>query len=162
MTQPSSSSASPLPAAAPGPFTLERADQLLVITERLNTLIVGEIQALKMRRLDGASADYEEKERLCHAWRLEVGRIKADPRLLAGIDEGRKAALREAAKRLEAALEGHAMAVAAMKEVTEGIVRAIVGEVASQRAAPPAYGRSGQVSNGPQRDSSGLAVDAKA
>lgn len=144
------------------PLSIERADQLLAMTERLHTLVSSEIEAIKGRRLDGASADFEEKERLCHAWRLEVARIKQDPGAIAGIDEGRKTALKAAAQRLEAALEGHAYAVAAMKEVTEGIVRAIAGELASQRAAPTGYGRSGQVNQGPQRDASGLALDAKA
>jgi hypothetical protein len=146
----------------PGPFTLERADQLLAMTQRLCTLVDNEIQALKMRSLDGASADFEEKERLSHAWRLEVGRIKADPALLAGVDAGRKTALREASQRLESALEGHAHAVNAMKEVTEGIVRAIAGEVAAQRAAPAGYGRSGQAQQPGDRSASGLALDAKA
>lgn len=149
-------------ASQPGPFTLERCDQLLAMTDRLHTLVMSEIEALNARRLDGASADFAEKERLAHTWRIEVSRIKAEPGLLAGVDEPRKTRLRDAARRLETALEGHAVAVAAMKDVTEGIVRAIAGEVAAQRAAPAGYGRQGQAAPGSPRDASGLALDAKA
>lgn len=149
-------------ASQPGQFTLERADQLLAMTERLHVLVTAEIEALNARKLDGASADFAEKERLAHTWRIEVSRIKQEPGLLAGVDEPRKQRMRDAAKRLETALESHAVAVAAMREVTEGIVRAIAGEVAAQRAAPAGYGRQGQVQPGSPRDASGLALDAKA
>jgi hypothetical protein len=139
----------------------ERAQELLAMTRRLIDLVSGEIEALRARRLDGASADWDEKERLAHAWRLEVAQIKADPSALRGVGEDRKAALRQAAEQLEDALETHARSLSAMKEVTEGLVRSIASEIASQRSAPAAYGRGGTVNPG-SRDASGLAVDAKA
>ena len=42
----------------------DRADRLLAMTKRLITLVTAEIEALKAKRLDGASADWDEKERL--------------------------------------------------------------------------------------------------
>ncbi len=147
--------------SAPAAQAADRADQLLAMASRLTTLVAAEIEAMKQRRLDGASADWSEKETLAHGWRVEIGRIKADPSLLAGLDAGRKLALREAAQTLEATLETHAAALAAMKDVTEGLVRAIAGEVASARSAPTGYGRSGQIAAEPRREASGLAVDAK-
>ncbi|MFT3722323.1 MAG: flagellar basal-body protein FlbY [Hyphomonadaceae bacterium] len=140
----------------------DRADQLQAMTERLVTLIRDEIAAVKNRTLSNNSAGWDEKERLVHSWRLEVSRVKADPTLLAGVGEDRKARLREAAKALEEGLEEHARTLNAVKTVTEGLVRSIAAEIASVRSAPAAYGRSGTVKGGERREASGLAVDAKA
>lgn len=140
----------------------DRADQLLAMTKRLITLVTAEIDAMKTKRLDGASADWDEKERLAHAWRLEVAYIKANPSALAGVEQDRKQALRESAKQLEQQLEAHARAIVAMKIVTEGLVRSIASEVATARSAPASYGRSGAVNTAAKREASGLAVDAKA
>jgi hypothetical protein len=141
---------------------LERADQLLAMTKRLISLVSAEVDALKAKRLDGASTDWDEKERLAHAWRLEVAYIKTNPAALAGIAEDRKQALRESAKQLEEQLEAHARALGAMKTVTEGLVRSIASEIATARSAPAGYGRGGAVNTATKREASGLAVDAKA
>ncbi len=140
----------------------ERATQLLAMTQRLVGLLAAEIEAVKARKLQGPSAEWHEKERLVHAWRIEVSKVKADPDLLAGISPDLKTRLREAAKELEQVLEAHAMALMATKTVTEGLVRSIAAEIASSRSAPAAYGRSGTVNTGARREASGLAVDAKA
>ncbi len=140
----------------------ERADQLLTMTRRLVGLVQAEIEALNARKLDSGGADWDEKERLVHAWRIEVSRIKADPTALAGASADLKAGLRTAARELEESLEAHALALNAMKTVTEGLVRSIAAEIASARSAPAAYGRSGTVNSGQRREASGLAVDAKA
>lgn len=140
----------------------ERADQLIAMAARLTALVNAETEAMRQRRLDGASADWAEKESLSQGWRLEIARIKADPSLLDGLDKSRRETLREASRTLEAALEAHAAGLGAMKEVTEGLVRAIADEIASARSAPAGYGRSGQIAAGPGRAASGLAVDAKA
>ena len=142
--------------------TIDRAGQLLAMTQRLIGLIEGEVEALKTRRPLGQTADWDEKERLVHAWRIEVSKIKADPALIAGIPEKLKVDLRIAAKQLEDGLETHASALMATKTVTEGLVRSIANEIASSRSAPSGYGRSGAVNASVRREASGLAVDAKA
>jgi hypothetical protein len=140
----------------------ERADQLLAMTRRLAALVGAEIASLDARRLDGASSDWDEKERLAHSWRLEVAHIKANPSAMAGVSDEMKAALKEAARELESQLAAHALSLAAMKHVTEGLVRSIASEIASVRAAPAGYGRGGIMTQQPRNTASGLAVDAKA
>lgn len=140
----------------------ERAEQLDAMTRRLVRLIGAEAEAVKAHRLSSANADWDEKERLVHAWRIEVSRIKADPAALAGLSADRKAALKQSAKALEAALESHAVALAASKAVTEGLVRSIASEVAAVRSAPSGYGRTGAVNPSQQRPASGVALNAKA
>ena len=61
------------------PEVEDRGEQLDVMTRRLIGLVANEITALREHRLSQANADWDEKERLVHAWRLEVSRIKADP-----------------------------------------------------------------------------------
>ena len=132
------------------------------MTRRLASLVTAEIAALDSRRLDGGTADWDEKERLAHTWRLEVAYIKQNPSALAGVPEATKAALREAARELETALDMHARSLAAMKHVTEGLVRSIAAEIASARSGPAAYGRGGIVNPQTRNEASGLTVDAKA
>ncbi|MDP3493738.1 MAG: flagellar basal-body protein FlbY [Hyphomonadaceae bacterium] len=140
----------------------DRATQLLAMTQRLVSLVSTEVEAVKTRKLQGPSAEWDEKERLVHAWRIEVSKVKAEPQLLAGIPADLKTSLRDAAKALEDGLETHANALMATKTVTEGLVRSIAAEIASSRSAPAAYGRSGTVNPNARREASGLAVDAKA
>lgn len=140
----------------------DRAEQLDVMTRRLIGLVGNEITALREHRLSQANADWDEKERLVHAWRLEVSRIRADPTLLAGLSAARKEALKSGSQELQRVLEAHAHALAASKEVTEGLVRSIATELAAVRSAPAGYGRAGAMNAGPNRQASGLALDAKA
>ena len=140
----------------------DRATQLLAMTQRLVSLVETEVEAVRTRKLQGPSAEWDEKERLVHAWRIEVSKVKAEPELLAGIPTDLKLRLRDAAKALEDGLEAHANALMATKTVTEGLVRSIAAEIASSRSAPAAYGRSGTVNPNSRREASGLAVDAKA
>ena len=72
------------------PDVEDRGEQLDVMTRRLIGLVANEITAVREHRLSQANADWDEKERLVHAWRLEVSRIKADPTLLAGLSAARK------------------------------------------------------------------------
>jgi len=140
----------------------DRADRLLAMGQRLLQLIQAEIVALQERRLDGASIDFEEKERLAHAYRLEITHIKADPTLLSGARPDQIQNLRALSSGLETALSGHQAALSAMKEVSEGLVRSIAGEIASARGGPAGYGRSGALQSGARPDSSGLTINAKA
>ena len=140
----------------------ERAEQLDAMTRRLVRLIGAEAEAVQAHRLSAANADWDEKERLVHAWRLEVARIKANPALLAGISAARKASLKDASRELEAMLEAHAVALSASKAVTEGLVRSIAAEVAAVRSAPAGYGRTGSLNSNAPRQASGVALNAKA
>lgn len=139
----------------------ERAEQLQAMTRRLVGMVVAEADAVRAHRLSSANAGWDEKERLVHAWRIEVSRIKAEPALLAGLQPALKSALQQSARELETALEAHAMALAASKTVTEGLVRSIATEIATARSAPAGYGRSGANAAG-VRQAAGLAVNAKA
>lgn len=140
----------------------DRADQMLAVAHRLIELIRKEAEAMRERRLQGAGADWEEKERLVHAWRLEVQRIRLDPSLIRTADADRRARLAAASRDLEIQLDAHETALAALKEVTEGLVKEIAVEIGAARAAPRGYGANGTLGGGAKLAASGVAVDAKA
>ena len=50
----------------------ERAEQLHAMTLRLTGMVVAEAEAVRAHRLSSANAGWDEKERLVHAWRIEV------------------------------------------------------------------------------------------
>ena len=140
----------------------DRADQLLAITERLTELVQQEIEDLKKGRLDASSQNWNEKEKLAHAYRLEMNQIQRNPALLDGMGEAQKNRLMDAVQTFQAILGNHAMAIVAMKDVTEGLVRAVNEEVATARAAPAGYGASGQMMRKTGSGGAGLAADVKA
>ncbi len=140
----------------------QRAEEMAAMASRITQLVDAEIAALKANQLDGASFNAEEKERLVHAWRLEVERVKQQPALLSGASKPNKERLAKISIDLAEKLERHAAAIAARRSVTEGLVQSIASEVARVKKAPDGYGANGAVrSNGPSR-AGGVAVDAKA
>lgn len=139
----------------------DRADQLLNVTERLTELVRAEIAALKEGRLDASSQDWNEKEKLAHAYRLEMTQIKREPALLAGVSKDQVQRLMKAVETFQQVLDHHAQSIVGMKDVTEGLVRAISEEVAAARAAPSGYGAAGKVAKPKDSSSSGIAANVK-
>jgi hypothetical protein len=123
----------------------DRAEQLLIVTERLTALIREETRLLEARKPPLAGAEADEKNRLANAYRLELARIKQDPLLLQGAPEPALRALREGATALQAELSAHELALGALKTVSEGLVQAMAEEVNRQRGGAPQYGAGGGV-----------------
>jgi hypothetical protein len=129
----------------------DRAEQLLLLTERLIEYIAEETRRIDAREppLDGAAAD--EKNRMANAYRLELARIKQDRSLI----EGAPAALLDTLKRrtntLHEHLALHETALGAVKLVTEGLVQAMAEETARLRGGGGGYGARGTLegSSGP-------------
>jgi hypothetical protein len=123
----------------------DRAEQMLIVTERLAEMIAEETRRVVARETLAAGAEAEEKNRLTNLYRLEMSRIGLDRNLIAGAPPPTLAALREATVRLHEKLAAHEIALGAMKAVTEGLVQAMAEEVVRQRSAPPAYGARGRL-----------------
>jgi hypothetical protein len=121
----------------------DRAEQLVLATERLTALITEETRRIDAREppLDGAEA--EEKNRLANAYRLELARIKQDRALIDSAKPATLAQLRGNTVKLHEALEAHEIALSAVKTVTEGLVQAIAEEVVRQRTGAAPYGAAG-------------------
>ena len=121
----------------------DRAEQVLLITERLANLIAKETALIEARLppLEGEAA--EEKNRLANAYRLELARIKQDPGLIESAPPALLSQLRQTTAALNAALGGHELALNAVKIVSEGLVQAMAEETVRQRAGEANYNSDG-------------------
>lgn len=123
----------------------DRAEQLMLLTDRLTALIAEEARRIEARLppLEGAEAD--EKNRLANAYRLELARIKQEPALIDGAPAPLLAELKQRTTILHETLAAHEVALNAVKLITEGLVHAMAEEVARQRGAGVAYGARGAI-----------------
>lgn len=123
----------------------DRAEQLLLVSERLTALIVAETERIRARRPPLEGPEAEEKNRLVNAYRLELARIKQDPALIAGAPQPLIERLKQQTAELHAALAEHEIALGAVKIVAEGLVQAMAEEVSRQRNGARGYGAQGQL-----------------
>ena len=128
-----------------------RVRQLTDLTARLTARLIEEAQAFEARRPQDAAASLGETQQLANVYRRESAQIKADPSILAAAPASDRMALVKATEAFEAILSRHARAIEAARIVSEGLVRAIVAEVTSQRGSPSAYGASGHANVGDGR-----------
>lgn len=117
-----------------------RVDQLILLTERLTELIALEAQAFEQRRPQDAAKHLDETSRLANLYRHESSRVRADPDLVAAAPLEKRMKLIRATEAFDAVLARQGRALDAAKTVTEGLVRAIAEEVATQRSEANGYG----------------------
>ncbi len=126
------------------PDLAERIEQLIILTERLTKLVAHQAQAFEAHRPQDAMINMEETGRLANLYRHESAKIRATPKLLGSLEAAQRTRLRRATEAFDAVLARQARAVGAVKQVTEGLVRAIAEEVASQRHKGSSYGAGGR------------------
>lgn len=121
----------------------DRAEQLLILTGRLMELVESESAALAEGRplTDGGGGD--ELRRLANAYRLEMARIRDDRGLVAGAPLALRQRLQDETGRLQGRLDAYMRRLAAVREVTEGLVMAVAEEVQRARRGPAGYGAQG-------------------
>lgn len=120
----------------------DRAEQLLLMTERLTALAAEDTRRIKARQpLEGAETD--EKNRLANAYRLELARIKQEPSLIEAAPPELLRQLRERTVALHETLAAHELALNAVKVVSEGMVHAMAEEIARQRLSGANYSAQG-------------------
>ena len=118
----------------------ERAQALLKLTQRLTDLILQETALFRDYRPQEAASLQDEKSQLANIYRAEVSRARQEPQRFAGASEPMKQALRQATELFHKALAENGHAVAAMKTLTEGVVKAIADEATRQKTAGGGYG----------------------
>jgi hypothetical protein len=121
----------------------ERVEQLILLTERLTTLVAAQAKAFESRRPQDAAAQVEETQRLANIYRHESARIRANSALIDSAPHAQRLRLTRATEAFDAVLARQSRAINAAKTVTEGLVRAIAEEVASQRHKGVSYGAKG-------------------
>lgn len=121
----------------------DRAEQLLLLTQRLGALADVEGAALaRGEPLTGEGAG-EELRRLANAYRLEMARIREDRSLIADAPRALRQRLQDETAVLQDKLDVYAAALFAAREITEGLVRAVGEEVQRARRGPATYGAQG-------------------
>lgn len=123
----------------------DRAEQLLLLTERLAAIVSEDARRIEARQLPLSGPEGEERERLSNAYRLELARIKQDRSLLEGAPPALLELLKSNTKRLHQVLDRHEIALGAVKLVAEGLVQAMAEETARQRAGSRGYGATGGI-----------------
>ncbi|MDB5450796.1 MAG: flbY [Phenylobacterium sp.] len=126
--------------AIPAADAADRVDQMILLTERLTELIALEAQAFEQRRPQDAAVYIEETSRLANVYRHESVRIRNNTNLVSSAPPAQRQRLIRATEAFDAVLALQGRALMAAKTVTEGLVRAIAEEVASQREQKSGYG----------------------
>lgn len=140
----------------------DRVDQLIILTERLTDLMVREAQAFESRRPQDAAAQADETQRLANIYRHESMRVRADPSLVFAAPAAQRQKLVRATEAFDSVLHRHGRAIEAAKTVTEGLVRAIAEEVATQREQNAGYGASGAMPAGSASAATAITLNRRA
>jgi hypothetical protein len=122
----------------------ERVEQLILLTDRLTELIAKQAQAFESRRPQDAAALLEETTRLANVYRHESARVRADPRLVSSAPKELRLRLVRSTEAFDAVLARQGRAIEAARIITEGLVKCIADEVASQRTRSVTYGAAGR------------------
>ncbi len=121
----------------------DRAEQMLALTARLTTLLEAETRLIEARQPPLSGAEGDEKARLANLYRQELTRIAEDRELIRAAPARLIDRLRTETARFRIALKAHERALVGVKEVSEGLVKAIAEEIAKVRAGPRTYGATG-------------------
>ena len=136
-----------------------RVEQLIVLTERLTEMLAAETRAFAAPRPQDPAPGSAQTIPLAHIYRHESARVRSDPSLVASAPLDKRRRLIAATRTFEAVLARHGRSLKAAKTITEGLVRAIAQEVATQRAGPAAYGPRARAPTG---DASAITLNRRA
>ena len=121
----------------------DRAEQMILLTERLMALIGEDTRRIEAREPPLAGAEGDEKARLANAYRLELARIKQNRELFSGASPALLNTLKARTAQLQTALGRHEIALGAVKLIAEGLVQAMAEETTRQRAGARGYDSRG-------------------
>jgi hypothetical protein len=127
----------------------ERVEQLILLTERLTELVAIQAKCFETHRPQDAVVHVDEVGRLANLYRHESARVRGNPDLVSRASLQQRTRLVRATEAFDAVLARQGRAVGAAKTVTEGLVRAIAEEVASQRQKGSTYGPGAATSIAP-------------
>lgn len=129
----------------------DRVEQLIILTERLTAMMVDQCQAFEQHRPQDVAGQMDEMTRLANLYRHESVRVRNTPALIEDAPLDLRMRLMRATEGFDAVLARQGRALEAARTVTEGLVRAIADEVASQRSSGSGYGPGAQAQGGDAR-----------
>ena len=140
----------------------DRVEQLIALTERLTALIAAQAQAFEEQRPADAAVLLEETSKLANIYRHESARIRGDASLISPAPAEMRTRLVRATEAFDAVLARQGRALQAARKISEGLVRAIAEEVASQREKASAYGPSGAQTKGRREAGKAITLNRRA
>lgn len=129
----------------------DRVEQLIVLTERLTAMMVEQCQAFEQHRPQDVADQMDEMTRLANLYRHESVRVRNTPALIEDASLDLRMRLMRSTEGFDAVLARQGRALEAARTVTEGLVRAIADEVASQRSSGSGYGPGAEGKTGDAR-----------
>lgn len=123
----------------------DAADNLIRVTERLSHLMDREVELLRGRRARDIQALQGDKESLAAVYRRMMQDVQETPDLLHDLDDGRKTALVRAAKNLEAAAAGNAIALHSAIQANNRLMEAIAEAISKKKTENAPYARDGRL-----------------
>jgi hypothetical protein len=121
----------------------DRVAQLIALSKRLLALIAEETGLIDARQPLPQDGRDEERNRLVNAYRLEMARIRQEPALIADAPEDLIAELKVSTAALQEGLARYERALAAVRAISEGLLRAMAEAAAEHAAGPRTYGAQG-------------------
>ncbi|WP_140985508.1 flagellar basal-body protein FlbY [Asticcacaulis tiandongensis] len=118
----------------------ERAEHLILLTQRLSERLRIEIDLLEAHKPQELAGSVEDTRTLSSHYRQETLRLKNNPSLLADISAENKAALKAATETFMDISARHAQAVEAAKTISEGILLAIAEDMGEKGRTATGYG----------------------
>jgi hypothetical protein len=115
-------------------------EAMIALTERLTAAIAEDAKSFESRRPQEVAARMPETSALANQYRHDSARLRAAPQVMAEASMELRMRLIRVTEAFDAVLARHGRALEAAKTVTEGLVRAIAEEVASQRSPASGYG----------------------
>ena len=140
----------------------ERAEQLVILTERLTNLMELEVQLLNEQRPHDIATFIEERTMLSTIYSQEMALIKKDRSLIEGITRDLKDRLRETTGKFQATLAAHELVLQRLKSISERIIKAVSDEVTKTRSPNLGYGKNAMLNATPMRASVPLALNQTA
>lgn len=127
------------------PSGTEFADSLIRVTERLSKLMDSEVDLLRGNRARDIKALQTDKESLTAVYQRLMSDLQATPEALNGIDDGRRSALKRAAKRLEDSAFGNSIALRTAVEANTRLMEAIADAIRDRSNENATYGANAQM-----------------
>lgn len=136
-----------------------QVQKLINLTAELSDRLNAELELVRNHKASEMAHGMAHTAELANEYRRESARLKSNPGMIANAPIELKKALVEATEKFDETLAQHSEAVEAARRISEGLVRTIASEVASNRALGTGYGASGHAASG---DGRAVALDRKA
>ncbi len=146
-----------MPLAADSPT--DRVQQLIILTDRLSSLIVQETELLKTNRPSEIQDFRDERAKLSNIYVQEMQLISNNKSLIDGVDKELKLALKEQTSRFREKLDAHGKVLFRVRTVTENMLQSIADEVARKKRMQNGYSHKAEMNGGAAHNPATLSLD---